>query len=285
MYPPQFDYYRAASLDDALALIQQHPEAKWLAGGHSLLPVMKLRLADPGALIDIGRIPGLNAIEADGKSWTIGALTTHAAVAAHPYLPEMVREAAGLIGDPQVRNRGTLGGNIAHADPASDWPTLLVCLDAAVHTVGPRGKRVTSAEAFFTGLFETALRDGELATAVSWDIWGAGTGTAYEKLSNPASRYAMVGAAAMVLLDRGVATRVRVAVGGLTPHATRCRSVETALTGMRATPEQIAAAAAQVTADLGDDLIGDIHASAEYRRAVCPAIVRRALEKAVARAG
>lgn len=285
MYPPAFDYYRAHSIDEAITLLQAHPGAKLLAGGHSLIPTLKLRLAQPTALVDIGRIGGLREIVADGRGWSLGALCTHSQVADHPYLPGVVRDAAGQIGDPQVRNRGTIGGNIAHADPASDLPTVFVCLDATFRLVGPNGMRTLSAEAFFTGFFETALKEQEIITHIEWLSWGAGSASAYAKLSNPASRYAMVGAAAQVL--RGMdndCMRVRVAVGGLTPQATRAVSVEAALTGLLLTEANIAQAAQAVAHDLGDDLLGDIHASAEYRRSVAPTLVRRALLSAVARA-
>ncbi len=279
MYPPKFDYYRAASPDEATALVQEHG-GKFLAGGHSLIPVMNLRLADPGALVDIGRLD-MKGISTSSSGVTIGALTTHAMVAASGDVPTALSEAAGKIGDPQVRNRGTVGGNIAHADPASDLPTVLLTLKATINTNG----RSIPADDFFVDLFTTALDEGEIITSVSVASEGANTGSAYAKLVNPASRYAMVGAAAQVTVQNGVCTAASVAVGGLTPKATRASSVEAALVGQPLNSDTLAAAAAAVTNDLDpDDILGDIHASAEYRQQMAPVFVRRALATAVSRA-
>ncbi|MBE7551539.1 MAG: xanthine dehydrogenase family protein subunit M [Anaerolineales bacterium] len=284
MYPPKFDYYKATSLAEAVSLLRQHSGAKVLAGGHSLIPVMNLRLADPGTLIDIGRISELKGISASNGSVRIGALTPHALIAASADVPTVLSEAAGMIGDPQVRNRGTIGGNIAHADPASDLPTVLTALGAKIHVTGPNGNRTILADDFFTGLFATALADGEIVTAVEVVKSGAGSGSAYTKLFNPASRYAMVGAAAIVTVSGGSCTAAGVAVGGLVPSATRAKSVEAALIGKPLSEDNIAAAAHAVLNDLGDDIIGDIHASAEYRKAMAPVFVKRALTAAAQRA-
>ncbi len=280
MYPPKFDYYRAGSPDEAVALVQEHG-GKFLAGGHSLIPVMNLRLADPGALVDIGRLD-MKGIASNGSGVTIGALTTHAMVAASGDVPTALSEAAGKIGDPQVRNRGTVGGNIAHADPASDLPTVLLALKATIHTNG----RSIPADDFFVDLFTTALDEGEIITSVSVASEGANTGSAYAKLPNPASRYAMVGAAAQVTIENGVCAAASVAIGGLTPKATRASSVEAALVGQPLNSATLAAAAAAVTNDLDpDDILGDIHAGADYRQQMASVFVRRALEAAVSRAG
>lgn len=279
MYPPKFDYYRAASTDEAAALVKEHG-GKFLAGGHSLIPVMNLRLADPGALVDIGRLD-MKGISSNGSGVTVGALTTHAMIAASGDVPTALSEAAGKIGDQQVRNRGTVGGNIAHADPASDLPTVLLALKATIHTNG----RSIPADDFFVDLFTTALDEGEIITSVSVTNEGANTGSAYAKLANPASRYAMVGAAAQVTVQNGVCTAASVAVGGLTPKATRASSVEAALVGQPLNSNTLATAAAAVTNDLDpNDILGDIHASAEYRQQMASVFVRRALEAAVSRA-
>lgn len=284
MYPPKFDYYRANSVAEAVAMLQQHGGAKVLAGGHSLIPVMNLRLADPGTLIDIGRIKDIKGISVQGNAVRIGALTTHAMIVASKDVPQVMSEAAGMIGDPQVRNRGTIGGNIAHADPASDLPTVLTALGATIHVTGLSGSRSIAATDFFTGLFETALADGEIVVAVEVAKSGAGTGSAYAKLFNPASRYAMVGAAAVVTVSGGTCAAAGVAIGGLVPSATRAKSVEAALVGKALDEATISAAAAAVAGDLGDDIIGDIHASAEYRQAMAPVMVKRALMSAASRA-
>ena len=288
MYAPDFAYYRAGSLAEAGQLLQQHPGAKLLAGGHSLIPLLKLRLATPAALIDIGRLDELKGISVTDGRVRIGALTTHAELAASSELAERcpaLGEAAGLIGDPAVRNRGTIGGNVAHADPASDLPTVLRALDATIAVTVDDGERSIPAADFFEGMMETALGDHDIVTAIEVPAAGAGQGQAYVKFSHPASRYAVVGAAAAVTLVGGTVGVVAVALGGLVPAARRAVSVEEALAGQAPTADAIAAAAAAVSADLGDELIGDIYASAEYRRAMAPVCVKRALRAAVARSG
>jgi carbon-monoxide dehydrogenase medium subunit len=284
MYTTKFEYVRASSVDEAIALLGQHRDAKVLAGGHSLLPVMKLRLDSPGMLIDIGHIDALKGIEAANGSVRIGAMTTHTALANSDLVPSVLSEAAGLIGDPQVRNRGTIGGNVAHADPASDLPTVLTALNATFHLAGPNGERRVPAVDFFLDLFQTAMAEGEILSAVEVPAHGKGTGSAYAKMPNPASRYAIVGAAAVLSVAGRRCNAAGVAVGGLTPCAKKTPSVEAALEGKTLDDAAIAAAAEAVQDDLGDDLMGDIHASAEYRRAMAPVYVRRALDAAVARA-
>ncbi|MGH2537213.1 MAG: FAD binding domain-containing protein [Candidatus Promineifilaceae bacterium] len=285
MHPPSFEYFRAETPADAVALLGQHPDARVLAGGQSLIPSMNLRLSDPGVIIDIGRIPDWNGISvmADG-SVAIGALTPHYAVATSADVPRVMSEAAGMIGDPQVRSRGTIGGNLAHADPASDMPTVVMALEANLEAVSPRGSRMIPALDCFLGLFNTALEADEILATVLLAPRSAGRGSAYVKLANPASRYAMLGVAAWVVAADGVCQAAGVALGGLTPAPVRARSVEAALNGQRLDESIIAAAAGAVGDDLGDELIGDIHASAEYRRAMAPVFVRRALLKAAERA-
>ncbi len=288
MYAVDFDYYRAGSLQDAQRLLGDHPGAKLLAGGHSLLPLMKLRFAEPSAIVDIGRIPELRGISVDATTVRIGALTTHAELAASADLRRAaaaLAEAAGLVGDPAVRNRGTIGGNIAHADPASDLPTVLVALAARIATLGPRGERTIDAADFFTGLMTTALDEHEIVTSVLVPVSGPGRGSAYVKFAHPASRYAVVGAAADVAVDGGRCTGVRVAIGGLVPHARHAAAVERALTGQPPSEAAIARAAAALAGDLGVDVSGDLFASAAYRAAVAPVYVKRALLAAAARAG
>ncbi len=285
MYPPKFDYYRAESVDEALSLLGEHEDAKLLAGGHSLIPVMKLRLSDPGILIDIGRISSIKGICKDDDKVMIGALTTHTEVEKSADLPAALPEAASWIADPSVRNRGTVGGNVAHADPASDLPTVLLALDATFHMKSASGERSVAAGEFFTDLFETALEENEILTTVEVAAEGAGTGSAYAKLFNPASRYAMVGAAASVSVNGGTVSNAKVAIGGLVNCTKRCAAVEAALNGGGTDDAALDAAAKAVLDDLpADEVIGDMHASAEYRRSVAPAMVKQALAKAVARA-
>jgi carbon-monoxide dehydrogenase medium subunit len=287
MYSPHFDYYRARSVADAHNLLAKHPGAKLLAGGHSLIPLLKLRLAAPSAIVDIGRIPELRGITRQGDDIRIGALTTHAELAASGDLrtaAAALAEAAAKIGDPAVRNRGTIGGNIAHADPASDLPTVLVALDARMVVAGAKGERTIQADQFFTGIMTTALREDEVLLALHVPASTRGQGSAYEKFSHPASRYAVVGAAASITLKDGTLTAARVAVGGLLPNARRATSVEQALVGRAATEDAVAAAAKEVTAALREDVTGDIYASAEYRTAMAPVFIKRAVMTAIARA-
>jgi carbon-monoxide dehydrogenase medium subunit len=287
MYSPEFDYYRARSVEDAQHLLAAHPGAKLLAGGHSLVPLLKLRLAAPSAVVDIGRIRELRGISRHGDEFRIGALTTHAELAASADLraaaPALAEAAAG-VGDPAVRNRGTIGGNVAHADPASDLPTVLVALGARFVAAGPQGERTIPADSFFTGIMVTELADDEILTAILVPAPAGGQGSAYEKFSHPASRYAVLGAAARITVKDGSCSGARVAIGGLLPNARRASAVERALVGAMLTDETIASAAAEVAADLGGDVMGDIFASAEYRAAMAPVFVRRAVATAAARA-
>jgi aerobic carbon-monoxide dehydrogenase medium subunit len=281
MIPSAFEYHAPTSVAEAISLLQQHgDEAKILAGGHSLLPAMKLRLAAPGVLIDINQIAELRGIVINGNV-NIGSLTTWAAIEHHdglkgacPVLPEAVT----LIGDIQVRNRGTLGGALAHADPAADAPAVILALDGQIRAQGPNGERTIAAADFFTDMLSTALEPEELLTAITVNRLGAGEGAAYVKFPHPASRYAIVGAAAYVKLGGGVPSACRVAVTGAGPKAVRLPSVEQAILG--------GASVADATANAGDglDILGDIHASEEYRRAMVGVYAKRALNAAMAKA-
>jgi carbon-monoxide dehydrogenase medium subunit len=287
MYAANFDYYRARSIAEAQELMAAHPGAKLLAGGHSLVPLLKLRLAAPPAVVDIGRIGELRGITRQGGTIHIGALTTHAELAASPDLraaAPALADAAAHVGDPAVRNRGTIGGNVAHADPASDLPTVLVALDAQFVLVGPGGRRTVAADRFFTALMTTALGDDEILVDVQVPADARSRGSAYEKFPHPASRYAVLGAAAAVTIEGGAFTSARVAVGGLLPCARRALAVERALAGRRVADDALAEAARQVTADLGADVTGDLFASAEYRAAMAPVFVGRAVRAAAGRA-
>jgi len=286
MYSPSFAYHRASSVADAQKLLAANPGAKLLAGGHSLLPLLKLRLAAPSALIDIGRIADLRGIAGASGGIRIGALTTHAAIAASDLVRSqcaVLAEAAGRIGDPAVRNRGTIGGSVAHADPAADLPTVLVALGGKVEVAGATGARTVEAKDFFHGMMATALADGELVTAVWVPTLGKGTGAAYVKFAHPASRYAVIGAAAVVTAQGGKCTAASVAVGGLVPGPVRLGAVETALVGSSLDGAAIDAAAGKTGGALGGDVIGDLFASAEYRRAVAGIYVARAVAAAAAR--
>jgi len=286
MYSADFAYHRAQSIEDALRLLGSNPGAKLLAGGHSLIPLMKLRLAAPSAVIDIGRVPELRGIGVSGNTIRIGALTTHADIAASPEVRRSataLADAAAIVGDPAVRNRGTIGGNVAHADPASDLPTVLVALGASIEVAGAKGKRTIAAADFFTGIMATAIGDDELLTDVVVPIAGRGQASAYAKFSHPASRYAVVGAAALVTAANGKCTACSVAIGGLVPCAQRLPAVEAKMTAQSLSDAAIAAAAGDTGKDL-KEVNGDIFASGEYRRAVAPVYVKRAIAAAAARA-
>lgn len=287
MFAPAFNYYRAGSIKEAGALLKKYPGAKVLAGGHSLIPLLKLRLASPDALVDIGRIAELKGIEANGEVARIGALTTHAELASSAVLRDRcpaLADAAKMIGDPAVRNRGTIGGNVAHADPASDLPTVLTAL-GATFVVWSHGKtKGVEAGKFFKGMMETALGDEDLLVAIEVPVRPQGQGQAYVKFTHPASRYAVIGVAATLTVSGGTCSAATVALGGLVPSATRAPAVEKALTGQTLSADVIANAAARAGDDLGGDILGDVFASADYRRAVAPVWVKRALLLAAERA-
>jgi carbon-monoxide dehydrogenase medium subunit len=287
MYPTAFDYYRAGSVAEAGELLRKNPGAKLLAGGHSLIPLLKFRLAAPPALIDIGRIAELKGISVQGGIVRIGALTTHAELAASAELRDhcpALAEAARHVGDPAVRNRGTIGGNVAHADPASDLPTVLAALDARLVVSGQGGPATVDAGAFFTGMMTTALGELDLLTAIEIPARRSGQGAAYVKFTHPASRYAVIGVAASVTVSGGTCTAAAAAVGGLVPKPTRAPALERALVGQALGAETFERLAPLVLQDLGNDVLGDIYASAEYRKAVVSVWVKRALTAAAGRA-
>ncbi len=286
MFPAEFDYVRASSAAEVGELLATHPDAKLLAGGHSLIPILKLRLAAPATLIDIGRVAELRGINVHGGGLHIGALTTHAELAASSVVQQhaaALAEAAGMIGDPAVRNRGTIGGNVAHADPASDLPAVLVALGANVHITGPDGARIVAAAEFFQGLMTTALAENELLTAIEVPVQAAGQASAYAKMPHPASRYAVIGAAVSLTSENGQCSDVSVVLGGLAPTPVRASGVEAALKGQALSEDAIAKAAAETAGSLGDDLLGDLYASAEYRKSVAHVYVRQALQAAAGR--
>ncbi len=285
MIPSKFEYFAPTSLDEAISLLQQYgDEAKLLAGGHSLLPAMKLRLASPGVLIDIRKISDLRGISVNGGI-SLGALTTHHMIETSAELKAacaILPECAALIGDIQVRNVGTIGGSLAHADPAADMPAPILALGAQIHTQGPGGTRSIAADDFFTDMLTTALEEGEIITRIDVPRLGAGEGAAYVKFPHPASRYAIVGVAAYVKIDGGKVAATRIAVTGAGPKVTRQTAAETALLGSDGGAEAIARAAEDAGAEM--DVLGDIHASEDYRRAMIKVYTRRALTKAVERA-
>ncbi len=286
MYSANVDYYRATSVADAVKMLQKNKGAKLLAGGHSLIPAMKLRVAQPTMLVDIGRIKNLSGIKVGKKNVKIGALTTHATVASSEALKAacpILSEAAALIADQQVRNRGTMGGSIANADPASDYPTLMMALDATFTVTGRKGEREIKADKFFKDLLTTALKRDEVLTSITVPAYGdmPGMGGAYLKHRHPASSYAVVGVAALVGLKDGKVARAVVVVGGATANPVQAKGVEAALMGMEPTEANIADAAEEMDIDA---TLGDAYASAEYRAHLAKVMAKRALMLAAERA-
>jgi len=279
-----FDYTRATSVDDAIARLKDAKGAgKLIAGGHSLVPLMKLRLSEPGVLIDIARLPELGGIRKAGDKIEIGAGTVHHDVATSSLLQEacpILSETAASIGDQQVRNRGKLGGSLAHADPAADYPAAMLALDADILIAGPKGRRVVKAGRFFKGLFTVDLGPEEIITAVQFAPLKT---AAYVKLHQRASHFAIVGVAAVLEISDGVVKAARVGVTGATPSASRLTAVEQQLNGKKASSEAFAVAAKNAGADL-KDVNGDLHAGEEYRRAMVAVFTRRALDAALTRA-
>jgi carbon-monoxide dehydrogenase medium subunit len=287
MFPASFGYHAAHSVEEALRLLNQYGEdAKLLAGGHSLIPAMKLRLASPRYLIDLGQVPGLSGVRVDGETLSIGALTVHADVASSDLVRERLpglAEAASVIGDVQVRNRGTIGGSVAHADPGADFPVILTALNASFVLVSPSGRRTVAADDFFIDFYTTALAANEVLTEICVPLPPSGAGTAYAKLAHPASGYVVVSAG--VLLNRqpsGRCASVRVAIGGLGSGPFRAAATEAALQGQPLTPEVFTAASARAAE--GSDPVEDSYASAAYKRHMAAVLARRALEQAVRRA-
>ncbi len=278
MYPGKFDYHVANSVPEAVQLLGQYQDAKLIAGGHSLLPLMKLRLANPAVLIDIGRVRELRGIQQQGDVLSIGALTTHHEIESSALLQEtcpILPEAAALIGDLQVRNRGTIGGSLSHADPAADMPAVVLALGAELVVAGPKGNRTIKADDFFQGLMTTALHSDEVLTEIRVPVLGRGRAGAYVKHPHPASRYAVVGVAAVGGLAGGNVQDLRVGITGAGDHAFRAGKVEAALNGKPLTDENIAAAAAHA-AD-GVTLLSDLTASERYRGHLAQVYTQRAL--------
>jgi carbon-monoxide dehydrogenase medium subunit len=284
MISTSFEYSRATSLDDALAKLRaSNGDAKLLAGGHSLVPLMKLRLSEPKTLIDIARIPELSGIRAKDGSIEIGAGTVHHEVATSALLRQqcpVIADAAASIGDPQVRNRGTLGGSLAHADPSADYPAVMLALDADIHLKSAKGSRVVKAHDFFQGLFTVDLAPDEIIVGVQFKPVKA---AAYAKLYQRASHFAIVGVAAALDMNGRTVRSARIGVTGASSHATRLTKVEEQLAGKELSASSIEAACRQAGASL-DGFNSDIHASEEYRRAMVPVFTERALAAALARA-
>lgn len=286
MYPAKFEYYRAGSVQEAVSLLQQHSGAKVLAGGHSLIPTMKLRLAQPPALVDIGRIPELVGVTQTNATIRVGALTTHDMLAKSDVLQQhcqILAEAAGQVGDRQVRHKGTIGGNLAHADPASDLPAVVLALGGIIHVTGAGGDRQINAADFFVDLLTTDLQPDEILTAVEVPALGGNTGSCYLKFEHPASGYAICGAAAIVTLaGDGTCESARLCFNGVTATPHSAGAVTDALAGKSLDDAAIDQA---VDDNLSiSDPMGDLHASGAYRVELAKVFGKRALKLARDRA-
>jgi len=287
MYPASFDYHTPGSVQEAISLLGKlRDDAKLLAGGHSLIPMMKLRLAQPKHLIDLRKVPGLAGIREDGGSIAIGAMTTHWQVESSKLLQAripVVSDAAGMIGDPQVRNLGTIGGSLAHADPAADMPAVMIALGAEFVIEGARGRRTVKVDDFFKGLMMTAVGPDEILAEIRVPVPPAGSGAAYLKFPHPASRFAVVGVCAALTVDgKGICTKAGVGVTGAGTRAMRAKGVEAGLAGKALDQAAIEAAAAKA-AD-GVDVQADLQGSAEYKAHLLRVHARRAIEAALGRA-
>ena len=286
MIPRPFAYHAPTSVAEALSLLGEYgDEAKLLAGGHSLLPAMKLRLAAPSVLIDLNQIAALRGVTLNGSGITIGSMTTWATIGQHAGLRQalpVLSATVQLIGDLQVRNRGTLGGGLAHADPAADAPALTLALAATMHIHGRQGSRTIAATDFFTDMLTTALAPDEILTAITFPPLGVGEGAAYVKLPHPASRYAVVGVAAYLKLDGPQVRVCRIAVTGAGAKAERQPQAEQALCDGAGAAESLAAASALAGEHM--DILGDLYASEVYRRAMVKVYTKRALTAALAEA-
>ena len=286
MYPAQFEYHKAGTVREALDLLAKYKdEAKLLAGGHSLLPAMKLRLAQPKHVIDIGKVSELAGIKEEGGTLVIGAMTTHYAIESSAVLKSkcpLLPEVAGHIGDPMVRNMGTLGGSLAHADPAADWPAAVIALGAEFVAEGPKGKRTIKVDDFFKGLLTTALTENEILTEIRVPACGANVKCAYAKFPHPASRFAVVGVAAVLTLDGGgKISKASIGITGAGTKATRAKGVEAAIAGKAADAASIQAAASSA-AD-GVDVQADLQGSVEYKQHLLRVFAKRAMEAAAAK--
>jgi carbon-monoxide dehydrogenase medium subunit len=286
MIPAAFDYIAPRTLDEAMRALAAHGEdAKLLAGGHSLLPLLKLRLANPKLLIDLGSIPGLSAISQQNGKIVIGALATHTQIESSELLKKncpLLPETARAIGDVQVRNRGTIGGSLAHADPSADWPAAILALGGELRLRGPRGERRLVVEEFFLGPLTTAIEPNEILTEIRVPAFQRRCGSAYLKMAQQASGFAIVGVAVSLKVDaKGFCEEVGIGVTGLGDKPFRARAVEARLRGNKLTPKLIVASAAQV-AD-GVEPLEDLHAAAPFRAHLARVYAARAIDAAAKR--
>lgn len=285
MIPASFDYIAAKSLDEAISLLAKHKDdAKILAGGHSLLPAMKLRLMQPKVLIDLGRIRDLSYIKDEGGQIRIGAMTTHFQVEISDTLRRscpLLPETASHLGDMQVRNKGTIGGSLAHSDPAADWPAAILALDAELVAASAKGDRIIKAADFFVEMLTTALQPGEILREIRISAGKGKPAQAYVKVRHPASGFAVVGVAVNLSMDGGKCQSAAIGITGVSSKAYRASKVESTLKGNALDGKTLSAACAHATD--GVDVNSDLYASAEYRKQLATVYTRRAIETAAAR--
>ena len=293
MIPASFEYIKPKNVFEAISALNKLEGSKILAGGHSLIPAMKLRLNQPSTLIDISRLSDLDFIRDRGKYFAIGAATTHGSIAAHKSVNAkmpLIASSAGRIGDLQVRNKGTIGGSIAHADPASDWPAILIAADATIKIANLEGDRTVPAANFFTGFFTTALAEGEIITEIhipdpSSSATPNGWYANYEKFDQPASRFAIVGCAVnLQLAENGDVEQAFVAFNGVSDYAYRAKAVEAALIGKQLTEEVVNAAAQAATED-ASMIMSDHYADETYRKHLATVICKRSIWNCLGRGG
>ena len=283
MVPAKFDYEAPATIDEALSLLSQNQDtAKLLAGGHSLIPAMKLRLAQPGLVIDLARIKDLSYIREDGNTIALGAMTTHYEIESSTLLKRicpLLPECASHIGDVQVRNKGTIGGSVAHSDPAGDWPAAIIALNAEMICIGKNGERAVTADDFFVDFLTTALEPGEILREIRVPKPAAGFGHAYQKVRHPASGFAVVGLAVALQADNGNCDSAGIGITGVSAKAYRAKNVQDAIVGKQLDQAAIATAAAHACD--GVEINSDLFASEEYRRHLAQVHTRRAIQAAI----
>jgi carbon-monoxide dehydrogenase medium subunit len=285
MIPGSFEYYAPRSLSDAIKFLAEHrDDVKIISGGQSLLPLMKMRLSKPGYVVDIGRIPGLNTITEQGDHLVVGALVTHAEIEDSDLLKlkcPLLPQTATTIADVQVRNRGTIGGSIAHADPAGDWPATIMALDAEIQVTGPMGERWIKSSEFFLGLLMSVLEPDEIVTAIKVPIT-AGDKTAYQKAAPRSSGFAVTGVAVRLAVDAaGTCSRAAIGITGVTDKAYRAERTEQMLTGKKLAASIIEQAASESTRNI--EVVEDINGSTEYRAHLTHVYVARSIEEALSR--
>jgi carbon-monoxide dehydrogenase medium subunit len=289
MYPASFEYHSPKTMQEALGLMGKlGDDAKLLAGGHSLIPMMKLRLAQPKHLIDLKNVPGLKGVKEDGNTIVIGAMTTWYELESNAIIKSkcgVVADTAKIIGDPAVRNLGTIGGSLAHADPAADMPATAIACNFEFVCEGPKGRRTVKADDWFQGLMSTAVKDDEILVEIRVPALARGMGAAYLKFAHPASRFAIVGVAAVIATDgKGTCSKASIGITGAGIKAVRASGVEAALNGKNLAGAGAIEAAAQKAAD-GVDVQADLQGSVEYKAHLCRVFAKRAVEAAVKNAG